>query len=354
MLMTGLSLNDISHRYQDFEALHGVSLDVAAGKTLCLLGPSGCGKSTLLRIAAGLERTQRGTIKVQDRLVADGERGLHLPPERRNVGLMFQDYALFPHLSVWDNIHFGVRAKSQAQGRWIRKALRDVDMTDLDGRFPHALSGGQQQRVALLRALAPNPAVLLLDEPFSGLDEHLRQQVRHETAELLSSAKTATVVVTHDAQEAMFLADRIAVMREGKAVQVADSLAIYTNPSDPFVASLFGPVNQFKTQVRNGAAATPVGDVRAPAVLEGQQVMVVIRADAMELVPPEASAVSLQVRSSRCLGPTSVAYLQTVSASDDSSHPLIEVRLNNTELPEPGAIVGVRPARSGVFVYPVV
>jgi len=268
-----LALQNIRHRYAGMTAVDDVSLSIAQGEILCLVGPSGCGKSTLLRIAAGLEALQRGTVSIDGKVVADNSGCM--PPERRGVGLVFQDYALFPHLSVIDNVRFGLSGRPAAhQRRRAMETLEQVGMGGYADHFPHALSGGQQQRVALARALAPDPAVLLLDEPFSGLDARLREQVRDETLHVLKRTGAATMLVTHDPEEAMFLADRIALMRSGKLVQLGSPVDLYNRPADGFAASFFGEVNRIDGTVRQGAVDTPVGRI-ATDLPEGSAAQVI-------------------------------------------------------------------------------
>lgn len=208
-----LELRDIHFGYTRHErVIAGLSLHVEAGQVHCILGPSGCGKSTLLRLICGLERLASGSILISDRIVADQQ--IHLPPERRRVGLVFQDYALFPNLTVRQNIQFGVRAKQRATRNDVaNRFLALVNMSQYSDRMPHTLSGGQQQRVALARALANEPRVMLLDEPFSGLDSELRAALRTELLELLQSSQIATLMVTHDPQEADAVADHVTWMR---------------------------------------------------------------------------------------------------------------------------------------------
>ncbi len=212
-----LSIADIHCAYGDYPAVDGVSLDVAAGEILCLLGASGCGKTTTLRAAAGVERPVGGTISIGETIVSGP--GCFVPPEQRHVGLMFQDYALFPHLTVLKNVSFGLKKLGRSARRG--QAMKMLSLVGMDKRadaYPHELSGGQQQRVALARALAPNPRVMLMDEPFSGLDKAMRTYVRNETIALLKKLNTATLIVTHDPEEAIALGDRIAVMQEGKII----------------------------------------------------------------------------------------------------------------------------------------
>lgn len=212
-----LSIQEIYCAYGDYPAVNGVSLDIAAGEILCLLGASGCGKTTTLRAAAGVERPVTGTVNIQGEVMSGPT--CFVPPEKRHVGLMFQDYALFPHLTVLKNVSFGLTKLGRGARRdQAMKMLALVGMENRADAYPHELSGGQQQRVALARALAPNPRVMLMDEPFSGLDKAMRTYVRNETIALLRTLNTATLIVTHDPEEAIALGDRVAVMREGKII----------------------------------------------------------------------------------------------------------------------------------------
>ncbi|MDX1709914.1 MAG: ABC transporter ATP-binding protein, partial [Rhodovibrionaceae bacterium] len=251
--MDALRLEHVSHAYGDILAVDDLSLSIGAGELVCLLGPSGCGKTTALRVAAGLERLQRGRVVLDGQVVAGEKRDL--PPEARSVGLVFQDFALFPHLSVKDNVIFGLKRLGQRE-RESRalQALSKVGMDDQAEAFPHMLSGGQQQRVALARAMAPEPRVMLLDEPFSGLDARLRHQVRDQTLHVLTQSGATTLMVTHDPEEAMFMADRIALMRGGRLEQVGAPTELYFTPRTAFVAGFFGDINRIESVARDGVA----------------------------------------------------------------------------------------------------
>ena len=260
--MTALALSGVDHAYGSKTILHDVSLEVREEEILCLLGPSGCGKTTILRLAAGLELPTRGTIQVGGRLVSGN--GAFVPPERRDVGLLFQDYALFPHLSIAGNIAFGLRnMNEQEQKRRIGEMLELTHLTGRGETYPHTLSGGEQQRVALARALAPRPRVLLLDEPFSGLDTQLRQKVRDETLHVLKEVGAAVVLVTHDPEEALFMADRIALMKAGRIVQVGEPTDLYFHPAEAFAAEFFGEINRLTSRVSGGKIASPFGPLTA-------------------------------------------------------------------------------------------
>ncbi len=247
----------MNHFYGDQQTLRDVTLAAEPGEVLCLLGPSGSGKTTLLRIAAGIEPLARGRLFLNDREIAGPN--THLPPERRGIGLMFQDFALFPHLSILDNVRFGLTALSSSDSKGeALAALERVGMVDYAQNYPHALSGGEQQRVALARALAPRPAVLLMDEPFSGLDSRLKDSVRAETLAILREARATAVVVTHDAEEAMRMGDRIALLRDGALVQLGTAEDLYHRPASIFAAGFFSEINVFESRV-SGECCTNAG-----------------------------------------------------------------------------------------------
>ena len=300
--MNGLHIVGLSHAYGNKQVLNNVALMIPAGELVCLLGPSGCGKSTLLRLAAGLEEVQQGTIVIDDVTVASTN--MHINPERRHIGLMFQDYALFPHLSIIDNVTFGLSGMAvDAVRRRARDLLDQVDMTPYADSYPHTLSGGQQQRVALARALAPKPKLLLLDEPFSGLDANMRQTIREETLSVLKRSGVATLMVTHDPEEAMFMADRIKIIgANGRILQAGRPHDIYYHPNHEFVAKMFGKMNRFEGVVLDGLVNTPLGSI-ATDLEDGLKVQVLIRPEGVILdnVGKTASP-KVEITSSHLLG----------------------------------------------------
>jgi iron(III) transport system ATP-binding protein len=225
------------HAYGRSSTFESFDLAVSAGEVCCLLGPSGCGKTTVLRCVAGFEKVSGGTIAIDGEIVAAP--GRHVAPERRRVGMVFQDYALFPHLTVLDNVAFGIARASDRAAR-ARRWLATVGLEAAGGRYPHELSGGQQQRVALARALAPEPRLVLLDEPFSNLDAAMREVLAADVRALLKEQRTTAVFVTHDQDEAFALADRVAVMDEGRIRQIDTAWNLYHRPVDRFVADFVG------------------------------------------------------------------------------------------------------------------
>ena len=352
--MEALVFEGVSHRYGDLIAVDDLSLSVAAGEVVCLLGPSGCGKTTALRIAAGLEMLQSGRVRMSGETVA--EVGRDLPPEERNVGLVFQDYALFPHLDVLRNVTFGLRDRPARKAEALAlETLGQVGMADYRKAFPHKLSGGQQQRVALARALAPRPRVMLLDEPFSGLDSRLRDEVRDQTLHVLKRNGTAALMVTHDPEEAMFMADRIALMRNGKLVQLGSPAELYYQPVDAFAASFFGEINQLESQVRGGLVSTPLGMLRAFGLDDGTPVSVLVRPEGIKLLPTdgewtvgERGAIA-KVIAARLLGRSSLVHMSVPLAQGGEMH--LHARVPGRFLPSTDEVFAVDLDFNQAFVF---
>ncbi len=277
-----LAFENVSCSIGSTEILKNLSFELQAGEIACLLGQSGCGKTTLLRIAAGIQQVTSGRVLLDDEEV-DGPSGF-VPPERRNVGLVFQDFALFPHLNVIDNVSFGLNALSRKEATKVAEhALERVGLASFRHSYPSSLSGGEQQRVALARAIVPRPQVMLMDEPFSGLDQRLRETVREETLALLKETRATCVLVTHDPVEAMDFADRILLMRAGRLVQTGTSTELFNKPVDLKVARFFSDVNEIEGHVKNGNVETPLGTFSAAAFANGAEVLVIIRPQAMTL-----------------------------------------------------------------------
>lgn len=263
---------------REHAALADASLDLKAGEITALLGASGSGKSTLLRAVAGLERLDAGEIEADGSVWTDGR--TFLPPEQRRVGLVFQDYALFPHMTALDNVAFGLTG---ADRKTIALAqLTAVELGDKAGQYPHELSGGEQQRVALARALAPKPSVVLLDEPFSGLDRRLRSDVRRRTVEVLRASGAAVLLVTHDAEEALETADQLALMNDGRIIQAGAPQDVWFNPVNETAARLLGDVLCAEAVVADGRVSLPVGDV-ATTIADGQPVTALVRPQGISL-----------------------------------------------------------------------
>ncbi|HKL50636.1 MAG TPA: ABC transporter ATP-binding protein [Wenzhouxiangellaceae bacterium] len=348
-----LYMEDICHDFGTLRAVDHVSLDVQRGEVVCLLGPSGCGKSTLLRIAACLEELQHGRVMIGGEDMRSPS-GRSVPPERRNVGLMFQDSALFPHLSVLENVMFGLdRLPTRQRRARAMEFLDKLGMTEHASRHPHMLSGGQQQRVALARALAPGPGLMLLDEPFSALDARLRDRIRDDTLHLLKSAGAGTLLVTHDPEEAMFMADRIALMKDGRILQMDRPENLYCHPVDPFVATFFGDVNRMEGVVRNGRIDTPLGQMDAQGLSEGERALVLVRPEAVRVVmvsEPSAAHGDTHVIMSRLLGRNSLVHICVHDQQNREYH--LHSTMPGVFLPQENQRVELHVNPSQVFVFP--
>lgn len=339
-----LTFEDIHHQYNGKQTIRGISLEAKPGEVLCLLGPSGSGKTTLLRIAAGIEAQSSGRVCIDGFEMAGPER--FVPPEKRGVGLMFQDYALFPHLSVLDNVRFGLTALPSAEASAeAMVALERVGLAHYARKFPHALSGGEQQRVALARALAPRPGVLLMDEPFSGLDSRLKDAIRADTLDVLRQSRATAIVVTHDAEEAMRMADRIALLNNGELVQVGRSQDLYRKPRSLFAAGFFSEINVLSGQVVSGRVQSPLGACDRGNLAEGTLVDIAVRISSV-FVRGEGGGVPARILSRRFLG---VVELLTL-AVEGMDEPL-RARIRADQLSEGLTDVLVNVAPEDILVF---
>lgn len=260
VIASSLRFDSVSHNYGERQTLSDVSLEINAGEVMCLLGPSGSGKTTLLKIAAGLAMPSEGRVLIDKEIVSDNE--TFKVPEKRGVGLVFQDFALFPHLTIIKNVQFGLTALGTKERlAHAMRVLERVGLANSANLYPHHLSGGEQQRVALARALAPRPGILLMDEPFSGLDARLRESVREETLSLLRDTRSTVLIVTHDPEEALNVSDRIALMQNGKIEQVGTPADLYSSPVSLFAARFFSELNILDGELKNGIADTCLGKI---------------------------------------------------------------------------------------------
>lgn len=289
--MSSVQLTNVRRSYGKTLVLNDVSFSAPEGQVVALLGASGSGKSTILRLIAGLEPVDAGEIHIGGERVSGG--GAMTATEERRVGMVFQDYSLFPHLTAGANVAFGLDKLGRAErDEAALKWLDRVGLKHRAGAYPHELSGGEQQRVALARALAPKPRAILLDEPFSGLDAGLRAELRDATLATLAEARTTTLFVTHDAEDALQAADRLVILKAGRVLQEAAPREVYDHPASLESAAALGPINMFSGVVANGTIATPFGAVKAAHLADGSQAVAAVRSEALTLAPGSAARVT--------------------------------------------------------------
>jgi iron(III) transport system ATP-binding protein len=352
-----LEIRNIRRRFQGREVVSDVSLKVMPGQVTCLLGPSGCGKSTTLRIIAGVDMQDEGEIYVDGELVCDTV--FRVPPEQRSIGMMFQDFALFPHLSVAENVAFGLNGHKSDKRARVEELLDKVGLLSAVDKFPHELSGGEQQRIALARALAPRPSIMLMDEPFSGLDERLKDDIRDSTLDVLKSENTAVLLVTHEPHEAMRMADEIALMRDGKIVQQGAPYNIYNTPVDRKAAAFFSDINVIRGKVQDLSVATPFGKFLCPGQPDGAEVDIVIRPQHLRIdfdrhgrgpnpTPQDGTPARAVVQRARFMGRESLVEFKM---EFDGS--VLKATVPSVFLPKPGTPMWLMLRRDRCFVFPV-
>lgn len=352
-----LVVNSLSRRFGKHLVVSDLSLTISAGQVTCLLGPSGCGKSTTLRMIAGVEHPDTGEIIIDGQVVCDSQ--TNLPPEARGIGLMFQDFALFPHLTVAQNVAFGLKGDRSIKAKRVDELLERVDLTGFGPKHPHELSGGEQQRVALARALAPRPRIMLMDEPFSGLDNRLRDGIRDTTLEVLKDEGAAVLLVTHEPDEALRMADEIALMRDGRIVQRGSPYNIYNSPIDRDAAAFFSDINVIRGVSKGALTETPFGAFLTPGHADGGLVDIVIRPQHLKIdfdragrgpnpTPQEGAPARGTVTRSRFLGHES---LVDFSMEFDGSK--LTASVPGVFLPKPGTALWLMIRRDRCFVFPV-
>lgn len=345
----GLTVSGLCHRFGAKQILRNINLHVAPGQILCLLGPSGCGKTTALRLIAGLEELQAGRISWNGNVLADV--GHNVPPEKRAVSLLFQDFALFPHLTVAENVAFGLKKlDSRERDSRVHEVLDQVGMFQFANSYPHLLSGGEQQRIALARARAPRPRIFLLDEPFSNLDTRLRNQLRELCLHILKKSRSASIIVTHDPEEAMLMADKLAVVRDGEVIQVGSPEELYFRPANAFVAGLFGEVNKITGRVMDGHVLTPLGRICARELSNGIEVDVLVRPEALKVSEAADTTAVANVITTRLLGGSSLLHLSIPNGEDGGLH--LHSRVPGRVLPTEGSSIGVSLDQQNIFVFP--
>ncbi len=342
-----LNLKNVSVAYGKNVVVEGASLALSKGEIGCFLGPSGCGKTTLLRAIAGFEPLKRGEILLNDKVVSNTD--FFLEPEKRNIGMVFQDFALFPHLSIADNIAFGLRQlkKSEQKAR-IQQLLEMVSLDDYAKRYPHELSGGQQQRIALIRALAPKPDLLLLDEPFSSMDVDLREELAGEVRGILKQENITAILVTHDQNEAFVVADMIGVMQNGKLMQWADGYDLYHQPENAFIADFIGQGVFIEGEVLcEHSIKTAIATVheKVPEKCKpGCKVNVFIRPD--DIIMDETSSLKVRVVDREFRGAN---FLYTLQLDNGSKLLTLEHSHHRHDI---GDVVGIRMDLEHVVAFP--
>jgi iron(III) transport system ATP-binding protein len=350
-----LEVDHITCRFDGRDVVRDVSFRVGPGEILCLLGPSGCGKSTTLRVIAGVERQVAGAIRADGMTLSDET--THLPPEARGVGLIFQDFALFPHLTVGQNVAFGLKGPRAETAARVAELLDRVDLGGYADTPPHMLSGGEQQRVALARALAPRPRIMLMDEPFSGLDNRLRDGIRDETLQLLKDEGTAVVLVTHEPEEAMRMADQIALMRDGKIVQKGAPYNIYNAPCDKAAAAFFSDINVIRGTVQGALVDTAFGQFLAPGHADGTPVEIVFRPQHVKIdfdrggrgpnpTPQDGTPARGVVERARFMGHESLVEFRM-----DFDGGIVKATVPAVFLPKPGTPLWLTVRRDRCFVF---
>ena len=341
-----LNLQSLHHSYGNVECLKDINFEVSKGEVIALLGPSGSGKTTILRAIAGLEKLNSGSISINNNIISSKK--IFQPPEKRKIGFVFQDYALFPHLSVLNNILFGLSKSEKHKAYEVMKLL---DIERLKHSYPHEISGGQQQRVALARALAPSPKVILLDEPFVRLDIRLREKVRDEVLHLLKKSETTAIIVTHEAEEAMFMSDRIVVINEGKLMQVGRPSDLYNRPKSKFVAEFFGEVNLIPGVINNGKIRTILGDFHSHQYENETPVNIIIRHEGIKLIDVKDDQMpQAKVLETRLLGRYSLIHLQ-IEKNNTKIH--LHARIPGLSYLKPNSIIGIEIDVVQSYIFPI-
>lgn len=341
----GLEFSSVSHAYGQLKVLDGINLLARSGEVTCLLGPSGCGKTTLLKLAAGLMPVQHGKVALDGALLA--EPGRSLPPEQRPVGLVFQEGALFPHMTVSENIAFGLKGNAAEKEQRVATLLPKIGLAGFEGRYPHTLSGGQQQRVALARALAPQPSVLLLDEPFANIDSQLRRDLREETRRMLKASGAVAILVTHDPDEALEMGDRIAVMDEGRVVQFDTPQTLYDQPGSEGVALMFGRGQSVRAVASAGGAVdTEFGRWPGACLAQGaateDDLALVVRQDTFDLEEGTGGAHIVDIRTG---GSDQLVFVEGANGG------ILRVQVPREQRLTVGDRVTLRPLDGRVFCF---
>jgi iron(III) transport system ATP-binding protein len=349
--MFAVKINDLSHSINNYRILKNINIELEKDKIACILGPSGCGKTTLLKLIAGLEKIKHGEILLNNTAVSSSS--IHLPTEKRKIGFLFQDYALFPHLTVKENLNFAINNKEKKKHN-INEIIEVIKLPSSLQKYPHELSGGEQQRVALARSIISQPDFLLLDEPFSSLDLNLKEEIRDDTLHLLQKSNVTVLIVTHDPFEAMFISNKIYIMKKGgEIVQSGTPKELYNNPINSYVAGFFGETNKFKGVVKNSQVETPIGNISGLENMESKEVEIHVRPQGIklqrELTP--VNGVKGTVMASRLMGSYSFVHISVLDKNNEIVH--VHSHMPPTFSPIQSSAVGIEVDKNQVFVFPV-
>ena len=349
--MLAVEIKNLSHSIKNHEILNNISLNLEKDKIACILGPSGCGKTTLLKLVAGLEKVQSGEILLNNNIVSSTNQ--HLKTEKRKIGFLFQDYALFPHLTVKQNLNFAIQ-KNKNLDRDVEEVINIIKLPNSLHKYPHELSGGEQQRVALARSIISQPDLLLLDEPFSSLDLNLKEEIRDDTLHLLQKSNISVLIVTHDPFEAMFISNKIYIMKKsGEIVQSGTPQDLYNNPKNSYVANFFGETNKFSGVVKDSKIHTPLGKIKTSPELESKIVEVHIRPQGVKLMQEATPVNGIKgtVMASRLMGEYSFVHLSVLDENNDIIH--VHSHMPPSFYPQQSSAVGIEVDEEQVFVFPI-
>ena len=349
-----ININNLNFKYQrhkQTKTVNNISFEMKKGEIVCLLGPSGCGKTSTLRLIAGLETPSSGSIYIGEKCVSDNK--VFVEPHKRDIGFLFQDFALFPHLTAQENIAWGLnRVEKSRKKIKLEELLKQTSLNEHKDKYPHELSGGEQQRVSLARALAPEPNLILLDEPFSSLDTNLRQAIRDETIQILKESNTTTMVVTHDPEEAMHIADKIIVMNKGEIQQEGTPHEIYNNPKNNFVASFLGYVNQFEGIVKNDKIESIIGQIPNQNFPDNSNVNIIIRPRAISFsnkAPNDSRNKYAQIDSIKSIGAEIHTWLR-LKSSEENYKKILSIQDQEPNLRK-GDRVKINIDQKNVFIF---
>ena len=349
--MVAVEIKELSHSIGNQTILNNINLDLQKDKIACILGPSGCGKTTLLKLIAGLEKVQSGEIFLNNDIVSSTKQ--HLKTEKRKIGFLFQDYALFPHLNVKENLNFAIKNHSDLNND-IEEIIEIIKLPNSLHKYPHELSGGEQQRVALARSIISQPDLLLLDEPFSSLDLNLKEEIRDDTLHLLQKSNISVLIVTHDPFEAMFISNKIYIMKKGGIiVQSGTPQDLYNKPIDSYVAGFFGETNKFTGIVKNAEVQTPIGKIQAPKDLESKKVEVHVRPQGVKLIQESTPVNGIKgtVMASRLMGEYSFVHLSVLNENNDIVH--VHSHMPASFYPDQSSAVGIEIEKEQTFIFPI-